>query len=860
MRAKPNQLTTAGTARPMRVAYLVDTEECPDPLLDSIFSEAYGRWGGRRTLIVPAKPNGVDARYAEWLRHYDADIIYSFVLLTDEAVAGVHEQHGPAHLTYHEPLGRKKGDEGYFRIELPLQGLQSLSVAPALLSRSWRIGERLSDLKIIDKYFDQSRSPFIKENFGFLSDCYPPMTGQNFPQLFSTLTLISQEALDNPQWGKDARSEYFVEEAKILEELGKPSPILPLAVASDVLAPYLVTGYSDWSDGLTIVVGDSVDDRILFWNQHHRQEEVAINAITGLRLSTSRMDDSAFLKLVKDIVLRRGRPSSQGSRSVTLRSCSVPLPELDQMAAKLRTPDFWASVRAAHHDNHATCVPSFDEMHSVQYRYNISFTELRTRETAEFRGNQAYVPHALPWHIGEAAPPAGLREGNWMVDLAIDRLNDHCRFANMRHPWVLPRRLRLEKGFKVEWQDEHPQRYGERVTRVAREGYLALPKSLGHRSLTITIPDDIETFRIGLCTETEWLPFKHGKESPRGRRRYAYAEPSDKGRYLLAVLEHFDRIPDAFEVLMNGYWRDILISLGAVPVEKNTGLRDELIRTLRKRLGRPKGDLTVSTEAEFDRLSRESIRFGRMTGKSDRFVDYGSLHARWKALVDADLEAATHLSEEDKGHYRNRANLDRSIQYLCQHQILFQGREWQCRRCFNRNWATVDEMRATLECQICKQPEPAPVSGDWHFRANSFVVEAYREQGVEAVIWALWRLWETARQSFYFAPSMCLWETYPKTREDGPDVEVDALAVVDGHLYLCEAKGSSGLDNRQIEQLFAAATRIRPDTLLIACMDEVTAGLKASAEVLQNRLGSEVKVELMEFKADALERDSNLPA
>src|SRR6476659_1506101 len=55
MWAKPNQLTTAGTARPLRVAYLIDTDDCPDQLLDRIFDEAYGRWGGRRTLIIPAK-------------------------------------------------------------------------------------------------------------------------------------------------------------------------------------------------------------------------------------------------------------------------------------------------------------------------------------------------------------------------------------------------------------------------------------------------------------------------------------------------------------------------------------------------------------------------------------------------------------------------------------------------------------------------------------------------------------------------------------------------------------------------------------------------------------------------------------
>src|SRR4026207_2248568 len=111
MWAKPNQLTTAGTARPLRVAYLIDTDDCPDQLLDRIFAEAYGRWGGRRTLIIPAKPDGIDERYTEWLWYYDPDVIYSFVALTDETVARVHEKYGPAHLLYHtqsEGSGERK--------------------------------------------------------------------------------------------------------------------------------------------------------------------------------------------------------------------------------------------------------------------------------------------------------------------------------------------------------------------------------------------------------------------------------------------------------------------------------------------------------------------------------------------------------------------------------------------------------------------------------------------------------------------------------------------------------------------------------------------------------------------------------
>ena len=79
MWAKPEQQIVRATARPVRVAYLVDLFDCPDALLDAIFAESYSRWGGRRTIIVPTTADGIDERYSEWLLFIDPDVIYSFV-------------------------------------------------------------------------------------------------------------------------------------------------------------------------------------------------------------------------------------------------------------------------------------------------------------------------------------------------------------------------------------------------------------------------------------------------------------------------------------------------------------------------------------------------------------------------------------------------------------------------------------------------------------------------------------------------------------------------------------------------------------------------------------------------------------
>src|SRR5215213_7629570 len=106
MWTKPEQQTISATDRPVREAYLVDLSDCPDALLDDIFAEAYGRWGGRRTLIVPATAEGIDERYSEWLLYFDADVIYSFVALSDASVSALHERYAPARLVRHRDWRR----------------------------------------------------------------------------------------------------------------------------------------------------------------------------------------------------------------------------------------------------------------------------------------------------------------------------------------------------------------------------------------------------------------------------------------------------------------------------------------------------------------------------------------------------------------------------------------------------------------------------------------------------------------------------------------------------------------------------------------------------------------------------------
>ena len=218
----------------------------------------------------------------------------------------------------------------------------------------------------------------------------------------------------------------------------------------------------------------------------------------------------------------------------------------------------WLAVRVQRLDDASALNPAFGDPTRVHFTQGGYMAEPEGRATAEFHGNRAPVPLAMPWHMKEAMPPRGLREGVWMANVTIDRMKDHCRYAGQRDVWRLPRRLRMERGFPLETEGDRDPTGAGNVQRVMRSGSIGVGLKVEMTRAAITIPEDLEALRIGICNSVEWHAFEQGrKDAPHGRPRFAYAAPSDKGRYLLGVLGRFETLPEAFGFLMHGYWREV---------------------------------------------------------------------------------------------------------------------------------------------------------------------------------------------------------------------------------------------------------------------------------------------------------------
>ncbi|EPG6085129.1 hypothetical protein KY206_001080, partial [Acinetobacter baumannii] len=88
--------------RPIKIAFFISDEENENNhlILDEIFKYSYTCWGGARFLILPL--NSDEESYLEWLSFYDADIVYSYIKLTDEQIQKVENINSPALLIEHD--------------------------------------------------------------------------------------------------------------------------------------------------------------------------------------------------------------------------------------------------------------------------------------------------------------------------------------------------------------------------------------------------------------------------------------------------------------------------------------------------------------------------------------------------------------------------------------------------------------------------------------------------------------------------------------------------------------------------------------------------------------------------------------
>ena len=93
--------TVLSSARPRRVAFLIDPQSCPDEQLDAIFAANYEVWGGRYNPIIPVISGQVDERFWPLLKFTDPDVVYTYAEMTETCLDRIDAEIAPYSVLRH---------------------------------------------------------------------------------------------------------------------------------------------------------------------------------------------------------------------------------------------------------------------------------------------------------------------------------------------------------------------------------------------------------------------------------------------------------------------------------------------------------------------------------------------------------------------------------------------------------------------------------------------------------------------------------------------------------------------------------------------------------------------------------------
>lgn len=783
--------------RPVRVAYIVPNPTSHE-LLDAVFDEAMSRWGGRRTPIVQS--DGAELGDDDWkmLGLWDADIIYSYVNLDGAFHRRLAHRLAPSKIIIHP------GEDGDRLLPSLAQDsclLSSVSVVPLVSKwRSFR-GQGIPELLDKERYVGVPRD--LADSFGFAS------SSLNDFALLPYARRVSVRPPDNNNFAQRFRSPdeitYIESVAEVETRIAEQAGLLCLAQMSDMFVPYLAALHDrrfSWEDHLSIIVGDEVADRLLFWNGIHRYHSLMEPGHTQLlRLSPNRFAEGLpawVSRLTSGLRNRRHFDGNAAPRTI-VKSCSVDDEALNRIAVAIREPGMLMSSAEEFGEQHVFAPlrdyqpPNEQGGPAANFISGWHSPAPKVDSHVRVERDQFELPLTAPFHLRDISigPTTG---GTWAVDLRIDRNEDHSPYDNQRHRWMFPRRLRLEQA--VRFENYGPDRMAlTPLPRPTGEGDLCLREGQQWKRPTITLASDLRGFIDAVSA--------HHPETPRQDRpreglglahRFIPVEVSDKGRDLLGVFQLFRSLPEALIFLTNPFWLRVVERLCPTEPDANQERINELGRELRREFERH------GEAIDCDRLAKRvmslTARWLKADNKRDAFIRYSEL-----------MQAMPDELRNNEG--RNR--LEQSVQYLRDCNFLRQGYAWPCVICQHPNWVDLEDMVPILRCEICRKEESSPVQGNEnvHFRLNLFVATAFSSSSAQATVaWVLNRLANKASWSFMFSPALDI----SRVGEQNPLTDLDVLAAVDGRLFLLEVKrGFAGVNEREVETLVEVATSLRPD-------------------------------------------------
>lgn len=783
--------------RPIKIAYIVPFEESSvnHILIDAAFYESYTRWAGTYTLIVPSSPKEfLDPAYESWLEFFDPDFVCTYVELGEDLVKKIDKLCSPVALLQHKIRKRDSGDlrwssfiqnwDHYFTPVSSITTVPSPHVAYSFGLRK----EPENEITVITQYHDSPHRQ-LSDNFGTAFDIH--MVTHAIPGLFRTLCLVPPNLPNHIVAGTE-RCTSITDMLSAISSR-KATPVARFAMAHSEAIPR-VQPYK-WAGNFNLFVGSTLLDRIHFWNARHFTPSYATTP-SALILGIGFFEDADLvLQLGKYLNKNNFLGQGQGQAKVSIRSYSHSKEELQSIQDKL-SKHTYNSVFVEKNFN-IPAIPEKKELERGSYKGStdtsiFKLTEDTNRLSAKEPVHFTYLPPRYK----------GIAKGQWIVELDIQRHNNLSRYSNVVDNWVLPRRRKIVSAFT------------NNLGKVTNGHQLALlpttadfpfsGSSINKEYLyNLSLPDDEIFFRH---IELELFPSPQDDlRASIVKNSYRYLSISDKGQNLRGVISMFDSLSDAYGILTNKYWREVLRAGKEESAKYLVFTRETLDGFLPN-----------------DRPTREKL-MGR-------------------------------LNLSDIGMVKNfmMNNLTDTLEHLIRTDVFYQVHQWRCRYCGHTNSRSFDGMKIKNSCEICSRVYFAPIDIEWTYQLNDFVYRSLTKHTGLTVLWALGFLQDQfTTGSFWYLPEVDLYEKYDDPAKKN---EMDILCVLDGKFYTAEVKLSVSLfinKPGEVDKFVKEINLIQPDVAMLAferyCESEedveaTKASLIKVSDDIRKRIGSYIEL------------------
>ncbi|PRA13554.1 MULTISPECIES: hypothetical protein [Pseudomonas] len=839
------ELTGRQKSRPLRVAFLVEPGEYADLVLDGIFADCYLRWGGRFSLIVPCANGRIADDYWQWLEVFDPDIVYSYVELTKDEILEIHERLVPADYIFHRLDEAPRLDLAGFRPRTDFPALSSLSAV-------FRLGRHSPlangpKIKIIDSWHTERPTRFLTDNFGtYHTSAATGIYPNDARTTAGLLTVVSDEYFQNRKYAVPNDLDRIASEKMAFAEF-VAGHATSMSQLSALYATRLEIRDRRWSGKFNLVIGESFDDRLLFWNARLMIPTWLDNDICCFRLTFEQLKDQDMFSQLVAMINRRNHVNdgTGGQSQLQVRSASHSTEDLAEVLDMLRAAKVWSSFGPAEVILGGHVIPSPDSLRHARELAQVVDARFMGGQWHDFRWRSpfAHPPAIRPEHLNDAPSGQSFTLGLWAMDLRFEYERDKPNLSQ-ENLWMLPKRWRMAGAFQAKYVIRRMEHNNlPPMHRTSKHGNLTLFVGVNRALESIAVPTIEQAIRHALCFSS-LKSDASAADPPLVSSKVAWMRASNETPHLTGVLGMTGGLMSAKNLLLHPFLQNMFAGLGGAPNLADADVHATANSLVKRARRNPVFDLQLEDErialAALIVKAAQSIKAPKMHLALDYLRNSWNEH-RERYWAENPERRSGDEEELSKWDLREQDALNDRLAEMRARRMLFQGYPWICTACQHRNWTDFQALAPSLACDICRTKSELPLGIPWHFRPNEFLIESLRSRSVLSLIWVLSALCNRAQASFIYLGPTCFGYSHD-TRN--PDSEADLLALIDGESIVFEVKSAwRSLRAVHIEDFVRLAKRLRPDRAVLAVMEE---GRKLNKEL--DKAANDLKENGIEFE------------